>query len=82
MKQNTPHLIVIGPNHTKIGDEIVTPCSISILLENGHAFDIDEVITLLEKVDKGKMKKPGRVKRFGKAFKTAFKESIAEMDAV
>ena len=76
----TPHLIIIGPNHTKIDNDILTPCSISIVLENGHSYDIDQIIELLDKDDtrRAKSNTPGRVKRFTRAFKTAIKESMVE----
>lgn len=80
-KTVTPHLIVIAPNHTKIDDEVITPCTISIVLENGHSFDIDEIVNHLEAVDKKrakKVKKPGRIRRFGRALKAAIKESAEE----
>ena len=82
MPNSTPHLIIIGPNHTKIDSDIVTPCSISVVLENGHSYDIDHIIQLLETEDarKFKAKNPGRAKRFVRAFKTAVKESIADED--
>ena len=82
----TPHLIVIAPDVTKIDDEYYTPCSISVVLENGHSYDIDVIVNLLEKHDKkvskiGRIKKPGRIKRFARAFKQAVKESTNEETA-
>jgi len=79
-KQTTPHVLVIAPNHTKIDDEFITPCTISIVLENGHSYDIDEIVNMLEKHDHKtrKAKKPGRIKRFTKAFKEALQESAEE----
>ena len=79
-KSTTPHLIVIAPNHTKIDDKIITPCTISIVLENGHSFDIDEIVHLLDKHDrkKHKIKRPGRIRRFFRAFKEAARESADE----
>ena len=76
-KSTTPNLIVIAPEHTKINDEILHPCTISIVLENGHSFDIHEIVELLEKHDKkvNKSRRPGRVKRFIRAFKEAMDES-------
>jgi hypothetical protein len=83
-KSNTPHLIIITPNHTKIDDEIITPCSISIVLENGHSFDIAEVAHYLEAIDlkNNKETRPGRIKRFTKALKQAVKESAEEDSAM
>jgi len=79
-KSTTPHLIVIAPNHTMIDDEFCTPCTISIVLENGHSYDIAEVVHLLEGIDrkKNKVKRPGRIRRFARALKTAVKESADE----
>ena len=79
MNTSTPKLIniLITPLQTSIGNEIIKPDNIAIVLENGHAYQIDDVIDILEKHDKKKPSKL-RVKRRIKRFTAAFKSALAE----
>ena len=75
MPNNT---ILITPEQTLVQGKTMTPDNISIVLENGHSYDIDSVIDLLEKFDKKHAKKTPlrtRVKNGFSAFKQAMKET-------
>jgi len=75
MPNNT---ILITPEQTLVQGKAMTPDNISIVLENGHSYDIDNVIDLLEKFDKKHAKKTPlriRVKNGFSAFKQAMKET-------
>jgi len=69
--------ILITPTQTMIGDKICHPTTISVVLENGHSYDLDLITTLLTKHDKKTHKGPGlfkRTKRFFQAVKQVMKE--------
>jgi len=68
--------ILITPDHTLVGDEILQPTSITVVLENGHAYELEYIVTLLMKADKrNQPKRPSRVKRFFHAVKQAMAEA-------
>jgi len=80
--QNPLINILITPLQTSIGHKIIKPDNITIVLENGHAYQIDDVIDILEKHDRkkpSKLRVKKRIQRFKAAFKTALAES-AEND--
>ncbi len=74
--------LIISPEQLIIDSEIIeSPECITILLPNGHAYPIDEIIAILEQVDKKKPSKKrfkfiSRVKRGA----TAFKQAMRDMD--
>ena len=78
------NLIVIAPEHTKINDNIELFDNIAIVLENGKSYTIAETVHLLEQHDKKSHKKqhPGKIRRMGRAFKAAFKETVNEEDGM
>ena len=79
-KQKPIHLN-INPHHTTIDAEIIYPDTICIALENGHSYDINEVIDMLEVHDKKKHKAAApkvfrRLRHVKQAVKTAIRESL------
>lgn len=71
--------ILITPSQTLIGDEIIKPDNIAVVLENGHAYDIDDVIDILTVHDRKKPSKL-RIKRRIQNFTSAFKAALKETD--
>ena len=85
-KPNTPAInLIIGPDHTTLDGEIHYPNNIVIMLENGHSFDIDEIVDVLETIDKKRRKTKAhpirRMRHLGQAFKTALRESLEDDDS-
>ena len=74
--------LIIGPDHTTLNREIYHPHNIAIVLENGHSYDIDDVIDILEKIDKKKHKTHARpmrrLRHIKQALSTAIKESLED----
>ena len=80
-KPTTPETsLIIGPHYTSLDGEVFHPHHIVIMLENGHSYDIDEVIDILEAIDKKKHKKKPRVFRrirhVKQALGTAMREAL------
>ena len=71
--------IVIMPDHTIIGGEILHPTTISLILENGHSYDFHQVLKLHTKHDKKANKGPNVFKRTGRFF-SAVKQVIREQN--
>ena len=70
--------ILITPEHTLLGDEIIHPATITVVLENGHSYDLDSILAQLDKLDKKQRAKwvPfKRIRRFAKAVKIALNET-------
>jgi hypothetical protein len=81
-KVNNELNILITPEQTIIGGEVIHPTTISIVLENGHSYELQQILKLLEKHDKKTApRKPffSRTKRFFSAVKQVLKEE-AEHD--
>ena len=80
VKPTTPEInVIIGPQHTSVDGKIFQPNNISVILENGHSYDIDEIIDMLEKIDKKKKKKKRifrRIRHVGQALNTAMREAM------
>lgn len=74
MPNNT---ILITPDQTLVAGKSMTPDNISIVLENGHSYDLDTILLLLMKHDKKKIKKPGLLMRTKRGL-TAFKQAMRE----
>ena len=72
MNASTP-TIIITSSRTLIDDAIVEPQAITVVLDSGVAYDIGEIVHILNK--RKSAKKPGRFSRFKTAFKTALDES-------
>ena len=72
--------LIITPTNLIIDDKITaSPVNISVIIPNGHSYDIEEVIAHLVRVDEQKPPKKRlqpfrRTKRLFKAFKAALKE--------
>ena len=78
-KLNTPETsLIIGPQHTLLDGEIHHPHNIVIMLENGHSYDIDEVIDILEALDKKKHKKKPKMFRRVRHVKQAVGRAMRE----
>ena len=77
-----PINLLITPNHTLLGDEIIKPDHIAIVLENGISHDLDTIVALLEKHTPKEPKKPwfNRTKRLLKAIKIAYAEINSDKD--
>ena len=76
-----PIHLIITPHHTTIDGEIIYPDSIWVALENGHGYDINEIIDMLEVHDKKKHKatKPKafrRLRHVKQAVTTAVREAL------
>ena len=69
---STP-IIIITSSRTLIDDAIVEPQAITVVLDSGVAYDIGEIVDILNK--RKAAKKPGRIARFRSAFKSALAES-------
>ena len=78
------HNILITQDQTIVNGIVTQPDNISIILPNGHAFDIEEIITILQREDARKpARKRVKLTRFTSAFKKALKECMTEpMDYV
>ena len=69
--------ILITPDQTLIEGEILHPTTISIVLENGHSYELIKARELLTKYDKKINKGPNifkRTKRFFGAVKQVIRE--------
>jgi hypothetical protein len=71
--------ILITPEQTLIGGKPMQPTSINIILDNGHSYDLDTMVTLLEKHDRKVSKKLNIFSRTRRGFR-AFKQAIKETD--
>ena len=74
--------ILITPAQTLIDEEQVThPETIAVVLSNGHAYDIHQIVELLEAHDKKHARKNGfKLLRRISAFPSALKQAIKEAD--
>lgn len=75
--KTTSVTILISQDQTIVGDTVLHPDCISILLPNGRAYNIEDTIAILQQHDK---KRPSRLRikaRFGR-FATAFKKAMDE----
>ena len=70
--------IIITPDGTHLDDLTVKPESISLVLDDGQMFSIEELAQIVRK--KTKVKREGRMRKGLRAFKTAYKEA-AEHDS-
>jgi len=74
--------IIITPEVTIIADDDgveqleCLPDSISVVLEDGRMFNIQQIINIINKVEKP-AKKPSKLNKF----KAAFKQAMAELEA-
>ena len=69
--------ILITPDGTYINNIVHYPSSITIVMDDGLAFNIDEAISILEK-NKPKVKRPSfisKMKRGVTAFKLAYRDT-------
>jgi len=70
--------ILITPEYTIVAGEIVHPDNMAIVLENGHSYDIDIVVDMLERHDKKKHKNKPRIFRRIRHVKQALGKAIKE----
>ena len=76
MANNT---ILITPETTLIAGKSITPDSVSVVLPNGHSYDLDTILELLTKHDKKTVKGPKLTTRLGIGYR-AFKQAMKETD--
>ena len=76
MPNNT---ILITPEATLVAGKSMTPDNISIVLTNGHSYDLDTILELLTKHDKKTVKGPKLTTRIGIGYR-AFKQAMKETD--
>ena len=72
--------ILITPEQTLIKGKPFAPDSINIVLENGHSYNLDTLLDLLEKHDKKRGKKTPFFSRVKRALH-AFSKTLAETDS-
>ena len=77
-QKTKPTTILICPEYTIVGGKFMHPDNMAIVLENGHSYDIDIVVDLLEAHDKKKYKGKPKLFRRIRHVKDALNKAINE----